>query len=220
MGLFGRSSEVKIFWPDEGEFGAVLGLTSSQRGLEAKVKATDHDRRLLVIRSPIYRGESFQGEIGTKLIFTWTNARGQHYIPGILAKIVEDEVPMWVIQITGPSRTKQLRNHVRIQAIGEMTIIHDGPPQKATMLDVSEGGLRCAMSGSQQIVLGDLVTVSVRLDDDLIRCRAKAVRVDARDPRRVEIGFCFEDIEEADREFIRKYLFNLQLKERKMRQIS
>ncbi len=220
MSLFRRSSELKVVWPREGAFGSVLGLTPGQRGMEAKVRAFDATRYLLVIRCPIYKGESFVGEIGSKMIFSYTDARGQHYIPAVLAKLVEEDVPMWVLQVTGSSRTKQLRNHVRVQTIGEMSLLHNGMSKKATMLDISEGGMRCAVLGQEKIVLGDIVTVSVNLGSEMISCHAKVVRVDSRDPRRVELGTQFQDIEDRDREFIRKYLFELQLKERKLRQIS
>lgn len=90
-------------------------------------------------------------EQDNRLFVTWTVATGRREFPARLLRSETSPVPMWYVAPTGPTVAIQRRRFARVQTSGAFEIVLAGEPLPATLLDLSEGGLRCTVRKPVQI---------------------------------------------------------------------
>lgn len=184
--------------------------------LEARVEQVDLRRRVLVVRSPSYDGETVSVTPGRRVAITWQDRMGDFLLVLVVVALHEGAVPRWVLRATGPAQYAQRRSFVRVEMVGH-TELHVGTQVvRAALLDMSEGGFRCAVGLHERLQQGQIVTGQLDLGKQRhLAFMAEVMRtVDRHNPSRVEAGLRFIDMTEQDTEDIRHYLFEVMREQR------
>jgi hypothetical protein len=148
----------------------------------------------------------------------WTNERGivtqRVFVEG--ESVHEpDEAPTWRLSFTGPVDVEQRREYVRVDKADRVLVSAGTETWMGSMVDLSEGGVRCIAPGHQEMEPGDTVNVVLGLGEHRLVLRGTVVRqVDTPDGERA-FAVTFSGIEASDADLIRRYVFREQLSQRR-----
>jgi hypothetical protein len=183
-------------------------FTPSRAALVCLVAASDTKR--LVLTAPLpSQGTGIRAGVGSRAEVSWGGDEGLRMLPVELLGIQQARVPLWHFRTLGPVEQVQRRSSVRMSMTEPVQVRHSGRIFVGTTLDLSEGGLRCIVTGDSDPTAGDSVELALFLDDDHnpLRIGATIVRVLRHDPRQVTLVLRFRALAEADQDQIRARVF-------------
>jgi c-di-GMP-binding flagellar brake protein YcgR len=96
-------------------------------------------------------------------------------------------------------------------------LVVGGRRLRASLLDVSESGVRCVVDRPSPLGMDTHVVVTLELPDDrLLELAAVPARMYAIDDEHLEVGLTFVDIDERTANLIRRHVFAQQVRDRAM----
>ncbi len=211
-------------WPDEGNDLVILRLHKKKDQYTTRLKASDPQRGLLVIKAAAAKsGTIVEAKAGDKLMLAWRDEYGEHVLPAVIAKVIPEE-PSWVLKQVGIPITKQLRRFARVRDVSHIYLSQGSQSSsfvEALRLDISEGGMKVKIPSHVEYMEGEEINVKTRIgrrgNQREIAGKAKVMKVFNRAGSK-EIGISFIDLPEPDKDFIRRFIYDRQINERKMRQ--
>jgi hypothetical protein len=162
----------------------------------------------LIVAGPLGLADGQEPSQGEKLTISWDDPNGPRQLACEMGNLLMRELPSWQVRPVGAPRSDQRRRHVRVVTDGPVTIIRDRQAHAATLLDLSEGGLRVEMGDPATVIgVGDQISVVVVLDRVEYDLRARVVRVHVvpGEPRVVAAAFLDLAIHHADE--LRRHVF-------------
>ena len=152
---------------------------------------------------------------GSDLRLVWTSPAGQHEVSATMAGVVHDRVPLWRVEVRSSPTTVQRRDYARApdSLRGEL---HYGPYwSKLVVLDLSEGGARCAVRDPGELEVGALVQLRITLSGQDLPIDATLLAADPQDPlgELVQVRLRFAEPERTA-DLVRKRVLEQQRKAR------
>ena len=167
----------------------------------------------LVVAGPLNLVEGQMPEKEERLLLLWEDANGPHQLPCDMGNVLTRELPQWQVKPAGPARTEQRRTAVRVHADTAVTIIRDRQAYPATLVDLSEGGMRATLDDAETVVgVGDLVSVILKFDKVEHDMRARVVRVQVEPGQPRTIAASFLDLAQHQADELRRHVFAEQTK--------
>ncbi|HUY85653.1 MAG TPA: PilZ domain-containing protein [Acidimicrobiales bacterium] len=208
-------------WPDDGRDLVILRLHKKKDQYSTKLKASDPQRGLLVIRSASAKdGKTIQAKSGDKLMLAWMDESGEHVLPAVIAKVVPEEPPTWVLKQIGIPITKQIRRFARLRDVARIDLSMGNGFIEALRLDLSEGGMKVKIPSNIDYEEGEEIVIKTKVGkrghQREMTAKALVAKVFNRAGSK-EIGLSFIDLPESDKEFIRRHIYERQIHERKLR---
>jgi hypothetical protein len=140
----------------------------------------------------------------------WKADGGPWEISTVVDAIVSDPLPTWHLRVTGERRKSTRRAFFRVQVDAPVQLRREDGAAPATLIDLSEGGLRCHVRADPiGLEVAGEVDVAVELPERTVVLAAEVVRRRAHDLG-TEVSFRFLDVAEADGDVIRRHLFAVQ----------
>ena len=164
--------------------------------------------------------------LGERMLVGWPATTAWMQLPVALTAILDGRVRTWTTRVDGPPSRLQRRAFVRAPearpvAFGRI----DGCLFPATMVDLSEGGLRATFTSEVDLTIGDEVEVDFDLDGWSLTAPAIVVRAGGRRPgpspsapALCEAGLAFASLSSADADRIRHHVFAKQARMRALGQ--
>jgi hypothetical protein len=162
----------------------------------------------LVLAGPLGLAEGQEPAQGEKLTVSWDDPNGPRQLPCEMGNVLARELPHWQVRPTGESRSEQRRSHARVVTEGPVTIIRDRQAHSASLVDLSEGGLRAELDDAETVIgVGDLVSVILVLDKVEHDLRARVVRVHVVPSQSRTIAATFLDVGHRQSDELRRHVF-------------
>lgn len=162
----------------------------------------------LVLAGPLGLVEGQEPAAGEKLTVSWDDPNGPRQLPCEMGNVLARELPHWQVRPTGEARSDQRRSHARVVTEGPVTIIRDRQAHAASLIDLSEGGLRAELDDPETVVgVGDLVSVILVLDKIEHDVRARVVRVQVVPGQARTIAAAFLDLGHRQADELRRHVF-------------
>lgn len=152
---------------------------------------------------------------GYRLEVMWPAERGILALPVEVAEAHEDgEDVLWLARTVGVARREQRRGFVRVTMETPMTL-HDGDTaHHATLIDVSEAGLRARVKGEPQLTANATVRAAFSVDRMAFLVDAEVLRVHhRRDEEHHEVVLVFS-LDERSAAELRRAVFSEQIRQR------
>jgi hypothetical protein len=169
----------------------------------------------ILLGAPLDLAEGQEPSAGERMLLMWEDAAGPHTLPCSFAAVVPRELPQWRVTPDGLAKGDQRRRHVRAATDGAATIIRDQSANAATLLDVSEGGLRCRLTKEDALVgVGDLVSCVFNAGTHELDLRGRVVQVhlELGEPRVLAVSFL--DLTGSQADELRRHVFAEQARAR------
>ena len=169
----------------------------------------------ILLGAPLDLAEGQEPTNGERLLVMWEDLAGPHTLPCAFAAVVPRELPQWRVHPDGVARDDQRRRHVRATTDGSITIVRDHEAITASLIDLSEGGVRCRFESADAIAgVGDLVSCIIRIGLKELDLRGRIVQVhlDLGKPRVLAISFLDLTLAQADE--LRRHVFAEQARAR------
>src|SRR5688572_28813970 len=99
----------------------------------------------LVVAGPLNLVDGQMPAKDERVLVLWEDANGPHQLPCDMGNVLPRELPQWQVRPAGNARTEQRRSHVRVHADSPATLIRDRQAYPATLVDLSEGGMRAVL---------------------------------------------------------------------------
>lgn len=170
----------------------------------------------VVVADPLLGRGGHPPSVGASVRITWQGDRGPTEMPAELVAMELRALRLWRLRPTGAPQSTQRRDHVRIATLLPLVLASDTACVDGHLVDLSEGGLRSVCPPPSPVVVGDRFDVRFDVDDRRITVRGLAVRVDPRGDH-VCIGCRFVDPPAQLADTIRKFVFDRQVRERRLR---
>ncbi len=117
----------------------------------------------------------------------------------------------------GEVRRLQRRAHVRVPQLSPIDLVLPIGKLRASLLDVSESGLRCVVTRPSPLGMDSLTTVTLELSGgESVEVTCSAARMYAIDDDHLEVGLSFVGLDERTGNQIRKHVFAQQVRDRAM----
>jgi hypothetical protein len=162
----------------------------------------------IVVAGPLNLIEGQAPASGDRLTMSWEDANGHRQLPCEMGAVLTRELPQWQVKPVGVARTEQRRRHVRVGTEQPVTVIRDRQAFPATLIDLSEGGMRVALNDPDTVMgVGDLLSIIIvfeKIEHDL---RARVVRVYVEPGRPRTIAASFLDLTHSQADDLRRHVF-------------
>lgn len=169
----------------------------------------------LVVAGPLDLVEDQVPETGARITVAWEDANGPQILPCELGSVLVRELPQWQVRPAGPARSEQRRRHVRVAAEDAVTIIRDREALGATLLDLSEGGMRFVLEDADTFVgCGDLLSAVLRFEGTEHDMRSRVVRVHVVPGHPRTVAAAFLDLSHHQADDLRRHVFAEQTRAR------
>jgi len=155
---------------------------------------------------------------GSELQVRWTGVRGRYSAPVRLVQVSRGAVTTWVVELTGEVHLEQRRRFARAGGGEPVSVRAADPPDAAEVtgkiVDISEGGIRCWLSGAG--FAGDQeVVITVSLGDEQMVMTGAVLKATERDGGKgLDVVITF-DLDEDHAGLIRRYVMQAQLRARR-----
>jgi hypothetical protein len=169
----------------------------------------------LLLGAPLDLAEGQTPNNGERLLVMWEDLAGPHTLPCSFAAVVPRELPQWRVRPDGVARDDQRRRHVRASTEGTLTIVRDHDGVSASLIDLSEGGVRCRLDDADALAgVGDVVACVLRVGVKELDLRGRVVQVhlDLGRPRVLAISFL--DLTQTQADELRRHVFAEQARAR------
>ena len=154
---------------------------------------------------------------GETVLIAWNTLRGYFERKGVVEHSLRTPQPQMTVRPLGEVRRLQRRAHVRVPQLTIVDLVVPGGTLRASLLDVSESGLRCVVNRPSPLGMDTLVSVTLDLlDGETVDVECIAARMYAIDDDHVEVGLSFINLDERTGNRIRKHVFAQQVRDRAM----
>jgi hypothetical protein len=188
----------------------VPGWTAPRR---TRVEDLDDE---IVVADPLIGGGDHDPALGSPVTVRWKGARGPMELATTLVARELRSLSWWRLRPDGPVVITQRRHHARMGALIPLTLCTEAGPLDGHLVDLSEGGLRSVCREPAWLVLGDRVTAHFDVAGHDLAVAGEIVRVDVHDER-LFAGCRFLDVAPRQADLIRKFVFERQTRERRLR---
>jgi c-di-GMP-binding flagellar brake protein YcgR len=178
------------------------------------------DGEVLTVARPLDLSADHRFDAGVELLVSWAATNGVAVLPvRQIAADTDGLVATWSLSPTRAGWIEQRRRYVRVPAGGPLALRLRGEGQavealSGTMVDLSEGALRCAVNAALADALEtDLVQASFRFGDQQFDIPGRIVfrRPGSRSTQVVQLVVLFDEpVREAD--LLRRQIFAQQLR--------
>jgi c-di-GMP-binding flagellar brake protein YcgR len=171
------------------------------------------DAKRLVLAAPPERGRPSpaprRGDVAQVM---WVGARGLRSLPVELLGVQKEIVPLWHFRRVGPEVAAQRRTSVRADLKVPVEVTRGGLVLRGTTLDLSEGGVQCAVQATSPVPpqLGDEVSIAMSLDEgaDPFRARGAIIRIRPSAGDRWRLTVKFVGLENYELDLLRTRVFH------------
>lgn len=170
----------------------------------------------VVVADPLSGEDDHDPSLGTSVRISWQSDRGPSEMPAILAGKELRTVPLWRLQPDGPPVISQRRLHVRVGALLPVVLHSVQETLVGHLVDLSEGGLRAVCRTRASVSIGERLTIRFDVDGQQVVVHGSAVEVDSHVDRTC-VRCRFVDLLPHQADVIRRFLFDRQVRERRMR---
>lgn len=135
----------------------------------------------LHLRLPVQRDGSPAPDVplGATVAVTWTSASGQHVLPSTLVDRPAAGVPLWRLAPDHEPVVLQRRDFVRVAESMRVSLQRDDHGAwTAALCDLSEGGVRCVVRRPNDLAVGDVLQLTLSLEDRQLELPATVLGVD------------------------------------------
>ena len=154
---------------------------------------------------------------GETVLVAWNTVRGYFERKGIVESSERTPQPRMTVRPLGDVRKLQRRAHVRVPQLSPVALTLGSQKLRASLLDVSESGVRCVIDRPSPLGMDSTVTVTLDLlDDGVVELSATPARMYAIDDEHLEVGLSFLDLDERTATKIRRHVFGQQVRDRAM----
>lgn len=172
----------------------------------------------LVVAAPVHPCGMAMPYDRTPIHVRWTEQGAAMEVPAQISATGMRPLAVWELRATGPALRVQRRRYVRVETPALPVELRAGEQRvTAWLADVSEGGLRCAMErwAAAGLEVGDNTVTWLRLGDGLnLALPAQVVRIEPNGDH-VELACQFVGIPTGTADQLRKYVFAMQLRQRR-----
>jgi hypothetical protein len=184
--------------------------------LESRVEAVDGTSLTLAAPTGAY-GMPVLPTPGETVLVAWNTLRGYFERKGVVESSLRTPQPQMTVRPLGDVRRLQRRAHVRVPQLTLVDLDLSTGPLRASLLDVSESGVRCVVDRPTPLGMDSLVTVKLELGDgEPVEVLCTPARMYAVDDEHVEVGLGFVDLDERIASRIRRHVFAQQIRDRAM----
>lgn len=209
------TTDAQASWPELNAL-AFVDLVDEPVMLQSRVEAIDGATITLAAPVGAY-GVPVLPSAGETVVVAWHTVRGFFVRKGIVEQSVRTPQPRMTVRPLGNARKTQRRAHVRVPQLSVIDLFLQNARLQASLLDVSESGLRCVVDRPSPLGMDTHVEVTLELLDgsrvDLVCIPA---RMYAIDDDHLEVGLTFVDLDERTGNLIRKHVFAQQVRDRSM----
>jgi c-di-GMP-binding flagellar brake protein YcgR len=154
---------------------------------------------------------------GETVLIAWNTMRGYFERKGIVESSERTPQPRMRVRPLGEVRKLQRRAHVRVPQLAPVDLTFAGKRLRASLLDVSESGVRCVVDRPSPLGMDSEVEVRLQLlDESDVNLIAVPARMYAIDDEHLEVGLTFVDIDDRTASRIRRHVFSQQVRDRAM----
>lgn len=154
---------------------------------------------------------------GETVLIAWNTLRGYFERKGVVEHSLRTPQPQMTVRPLGEVRRLQRRAHVRVPQLTIVDLVVPGGRLRASLLDVSESGLRCVVKRPTPLGMDTIVSVTLDLlAGEAVDVECIAARMYASDDDHVEVGLSFVNLDERTGNRIRKHVFAQQVRDRAM----
>lgn len=175
--------------------------------------------RLLLVGAPFEHGELVPLREGTKVKITFWDEAAAYSFEGKIMQRIAVPVPLFVLELPDTVAKVQRRNFVRVPALFPVTFrmvtlkglsdLH-----KATMLDLSGGGMR--FTTKERVENRSLLYTQLSLPTGELQTPVRVIRVEkVEDAKLYRVSTEFHEILERERDRIIRCVFDIQRAMRK-----
>lgn len=182
--------------------------------LPSRIEDLDHKR--MVVAAPTTPTIPFLlPDPGDSVKLQWLSARGPCEFSALVESCRRGTVPAWIITATSAPSLHQRRRFARIMITLPVAFAISGSESDtSTTLNISEGGMTCAIPRDRVLVPGDFAEAIVNLDGDPFYARAVCLRTETNEAGRLTASFQFEQLEPQQADRIRRFIFQEELRRR------
>jgi c-di-GMP-binding flagellar brake protein YcgR len=121
----------------------------------------------------------------------------------------------WRVEVFGEPAPLQRRHYARVAHISSVRMIVDGGSTNGTMVDLSEGGVSCAVASAPPgLSAGNPLQIELAVGTDMLTVAAVVVRTIARPAGDAIVAARFTGLDDKLSDRLRKEVFALQLQQR------
>ena len=202
-------------WPELNSL-AFIDIVDEPVMLESRVEALDRDCVTLAAPTGAF-GVAVLPAPGETVLIAWNTLRGYYERKGVVESSLRTPQPQMTVRPLGEVRRLQRRSHVRVPQLNLVDLHIDGGRLRASLLDVSESGVRCVLDRPTPIGMDTVAALTLDLIHGVaVDVQCKPARMYAIDDDRVEVGLTFVDLDERTANQIRKHVFAQQVRDRAM----
>jgi c-di-GMP-binding flagellar brake protein YcgR len=192
---------------------AEVTLTGRGISVSSRVESV-HDGVIAVRPSAGDFYEQAVVRVGDRVDVFWRTEDSQRAVPAEVTEVEQGAVIRWRMRITGPAETSQRRKAVRGRINVPITAEYGSVTLTGDTMDLSEAGLRADFQGLGAPPEGGArMSLTVELEDGVIRTGAEVVRTQARGAQWI-MSIRFVDIAEKDQDRVRRRVFQALREER------
>lgn len=202
-------------WPDVNSL-AFVDIVDEPVLLESRVEAIEGTALTLAAPTGAY-GVTILPSAGETVLVAWNTVRGYFERKGVVETSLRTPQPRMTIRPAGEVRRLQRRAHVRVPQLSPVHL-EVGPTRiRASLLDVSESGLRCVVQRPTPLGMDTRVEVTLELmDGTTVDVTCVPARMYAVDDEHLEVGLSFVDSDDRTANRVRKHVFAQQVRDRAM----
>lgn len=151
-----------------------------------------------------------------RALVSWAAPNGWVEMPCQFVGTVGEAMPMWRLFPIGEQL--QRRAYVRVTTAVPAHLFTPGEATPATVLDISEGGMRVALAATVPLEVEDEIEAVVSIEDEgTVTTLCHAVRDGTLSGNLHMVAFRFIGLPERDAARIRRYVFRKQLRMARMK---
>lgn len=185
--------------------------------LTFRSRVEDIDGTVFSLAAPIGAGDLELPEPGADLGLVWLEPGKRWSMPVRLLAVSRGIPSVWKVEPTGPADLSSRRNFVRGGGGGAAVVRRTTPPiteDVGTIVDVSEGGVRCRMP-TGDFVQQDSVRVQLAIGDRILEVPGAVLSVRPnREEHCLDVVVTYE-LKEAEASIIRRHIFAWELEQRR-----
>lgn len=131
------------------------------------------------------------------VLLRWTSPGGRHVLTARATERATGRVPLWRLISSGTTSTTQLRRYARAADALPAEVVRDGAAWSAVISDLGEGGARCVVVQTQDVVVGDRLLLRVEVEDFPLELAAQVLDVASMSEGRSQLRLQFLDVGRA-----------------------
>lgn len=202
-------------WPELNAL-ALVDMVDEPVMLQSRVEAVEGTAVTLAAPVGAY-GIPVIPTAGETVLVAWNTVRGYFERKGIVERSERTPQPRMTIRPLGDVRRLQRRAHVRVAQLSPVTLTFDDQQICASLLDMSESGVRCVIERPSPLGMDSQTIVTLELlDEKVLELPARPTRMYAIGDDHLEVGLSFTDIDGRTASQIRRHVFAQQVRDRAM----